>query len=75
MKVHKITLMVVDSDNLGSASVSRVLEDTRYTNRCIAPLVIATETREVDWHDEHPLNLTDRYKAEFERIFAAPEDA
>ena len=51
-----MTLLVVDSDDLGEDEVQYVLERTRYPNHCIAPRVMETRTREVDWSDDHPLN-------------------
>lgn len=57
VKVHRVTLLVVDHDNIGEAELRVVIENQRYPNRCIAPSVLQVETREVEWSDEHPLNL------------------
>ncbi len=68
-KVYKIVLMVVDHDELGEAGVREVLENQRYPNRCIMPRVMDTETREVEWSDEHPLNNTRTSKDVFGEMF------
>lgn len=69
VKVHRIVLLVVDHDNLGIEDVKSVLESTRYPNRCIAPKVMQTETREVRWSDEHPLNASKTRDDAFYRLF------
>jgi hypothetical protein len=74
MKVHRVTLLIVDTDNIGADDVRDVIENAHYPNRCIAPSVAAIETREVDWSDDHPLNRADTQDAEFARLFAPPPD-
>lgn len=69
VKVHKVTLLIVDDDKLGANGVTSVIENARYPNHCIAPTVMAVETREVQWSDEHSLNNTSTQRAEFERMF------
>lgn len=55
-KVHKVTLIVVDHDDLGGAQVGSVLELASYPNNCVSPSVVRVETKEVEWSDDHPLN-------------------
>lgn len=69
IKVHKVTLLIVDHDDVGS-EVKQILEDQRYPNRCISPTVLQIETREVEWTDEHPLNYLDKMAAEAARLFS-----
>lgn len=69
-KVHKITLLVVDTDDLGADNVREVLENARYPNHCIGPSVMDIQTREVEWSDDHPLNKRVTVRSEFERLFA-----
>lgn len=57
VKVHRVEVLVVDHDDMGAEEVKTVIENTRYPNHCMYPQVIATETREVEWSDRHPLNL------------------
>lgn len=66
-KVHRIVLLVVDDDNLGADGVRKVLENARH--HCISPQVMACETREVEWSDEHPLNMTTTQRDAFEELF------
>ncbi len=56
IQVHRIVLLVVDHDGLGSEEASEILENNRYPNHCMYPRVIGVETAEVEWSDEHPLN-------------------
>lgn len=70
-KVHRIVLLVVDDDNLGTAGVKNVIENVRYPNHCIAPLVISCETKEVEWTDEHPLNNADTMRQVFAEMFGS----
>lgn len=70
MKIHRVTLLVVDHAELGAGAVTEALEETRYPNDCISPSVIDVVTAEVDWHDDHPINRRGTMRAEFERLFA-----
>lgn len=70
MQVHKITLYIVDHDNVGLESAAQMIEDASYPNRCLNPHVISAESREIGpWHDDHPLNSHAEAKAELERLF------
>lgn len=74
MKVYKITLMVIDHDNIGADEVSAVLENVRYPNHCIDPSVAAVESRDIgEWDGDAPLNRSDTWKAEFEMLFSDGE--
>jgi len=69
MKVYKVTLMVVDHDEVGT-DLQDILETTKYPNRCIEPHVIDIESREIgEWYDSHPLNIVSKIKAEFLKLF------
>lgn len=57
MKVHVLTVIVIDLDDIGAEGVRDVLENTRYPNHCIAPNVQSSTTYDVGpWDDDHPLN-------------------
>ncbi len=71
MKVYKVTLLIVDADDIGPSGAREVIENARYPNRCIAPQVMEVETREVAWTDEHPLNRHDTQRAAFDDLFDA----
>jgi len=76
-KVHKITLCVIDHDECGMDSIKTVIENARYPNRCISPTVHEHETKEVEWSDDHPLNLLATHDQAFKELFdkerATPE--
>ena len=72
VEVFKVVLMVVDHDEIGASELAGVMEQTRYPNHCIGPVVIHTESRVVEWHDEHPLNKSGQTE-EFGRLFGAPD--
>lgn len=69
MKVHKITLLIVDLDELGAHEITWILENADYPNDCISPCVMETESREVEWTDDHPLNRKDTMRQAFEELF------
>lgn len=74
MKVHKITLYVVDHEGLGGSEVASTITNTRYPNDCIGPNVLSVETADIGaWSDEHPLNQRDKAKAEIDRLFSGDD--
>jgi hypothetical protein len=73
VKVYKVTLLVVDHDRLGEEELRGVIERTKYPNRCISPSVMGVQTREVEWSDDHPLNLLDRQERAFVDLFGSEE--
>lgn len=70
VKVHKLTVMIVDHDRLGANGVIQELENARFPNDCLHPDVMAIETREVHWTDDHPLNYFNKQEAAFAALFA-----
>lgn len=72
MKVHKVTLFVLDFDKLGADGVRDAIELARYPNHCIGPSVLDVQTREIgDWSDDHPLNRSDTSAPEIKRLFGS----
>lgn len=69
MKVHKVTLLVVDHDDIQAGGVRSAIQTARYPNHCVMPVVMNIETQEVDWHDRHPLNLSGECDAAFAKLF------
>lgn len=70
MKVHKITIMVIDHDGVGPDEAAAVLKAARYPNRCIYPHVMGVESRDIgEWSDSNPLNRASTMRDEFARIF------
>jgi hypothetical protein len=69
MKAYKVTLLIVDHDELGEEQMTTSIENVRYPNRCLSPRVMAIESRDIgEWHDDHPLNLPGAEK-EYTRLF------
>ncbi len=66
--VYKIEIMVIDHNRLGADSIRDAIERTKYPNWCISPQVMRSESRGVDWCDEHPLNQCGNKDA-FNRLF------
>lgn len=71
MKVHKVTLYVIDHDRVGAQGVSDALTIAKYPDRCVSPEVLNITTRDCGkWDDNHPLNHSDKAPAEIARLFA-----
>jgi hypothetical protein len=70
MKVYKVELMVIDFDGVGE-DIPVYIEQARYPNRCITPTVVSIDSREIgDWHDDHPLNKKDLWRAHLDQLFS-----
>jgi len=68
-KVLKLEVVIVNHDNMTEEEVREVLEHTRYPNWCISPKVVAMESREVEWSDEHPLNNRLKFAEAYKELF------
>ena len=73
LKVYKVELFIVDTDQVGAKEIKQVIENARYPNRCISPQVVDIEERAVDWHDQHPLNLRDKWRQAYNDLFKGDE--
>ncbi|MAG67089.1 MAG: hypothetical protein CMK74_14665 [Pseudomonadales bacterium] len=71
MKVHRVTVLVLDFDELGADGVKAEMEAVRYPNRCMSPEVKHVETIDIgEWKDDHPLNYRgEKRDAEYRRLF------
>lgn len=57
-KAYRVTLLVIDHDDIGADDVHQVIEGQRFPNDCIRPKVLTTEVSDIGvWYDRHPLNL------------------
>jgi len=68
-KVHKVELLIINTDNVTEESIITVIENARYPNHCISPSVKHIETREVDWDDDHPLNKSETCEEAYRKLF------
>jgi len=69
VNVFKIELLIIDFDECGEEETRYMIENARYPNRCITPEVKKFECREIEWIDEHPLNLTEKCDEEYNKLF------
>lgn len=69
MKVHKVTLLVIDHNDVGADDVATTLENTNYPADCISPRVVSVETAEVAWQDDDPLNHRQAHREAFAALF------
>lgn len=74
MKAYKITLLVIDHDDVGDR-IKSVIEGQRFPNHCISPRVMDIETADIgEWTDEHPLNYINKQEAEFQKLFGGKSE-
>ena len=68
--VYKVTLIIIDHDEIGGEEIKDVIESAAYPNRCISPDVVSIESRDIgEWHDDHPLNMVDGFIDEVKKLF------
>lgn len=73
MKVHQLVVMIIDFDELGATGVRQEIENARFANDCMRPMVRSVETRDIGaWSDDHPLNNRRTMENELEQLFGAP---
>jgi hypothetical protein len=74
MKVYKVSVLVIDHNEIGEKGIKSVLEHTMYPNHCIHPNVMGIESRDIgEWSDDHPLNLSQIKKDEFNHLFGCSD--
>jgi len=57
MKAYRLEVLIIDHDDVGPDGIVAVIENTRYPNRCIDPIVEGVAVADIgEWHDDHPLN-------------------
>ena len=70
MKAYKVTLLIVDHDELGEQEIKDVIENTDFPNHCMNPEVMDIKEAEIgEWDDDHPLNKVETTKEYYEKIF------
>ena len=74
-KVHKIEILVVDHNDVGIEEIKLIVEGIHYPNRCIWPTVLDVKTEEVDWNDNHPLNVLSTTKQAANKLFNMDKDS
>lgn len=70
MNAHKVEILIIDLENIGSKNIKYLLEQANFPNDCLSCLVKSIETAAIgEWHDDHPLNKKATSEAEYARIF------
>lgn len=69
MKICKIELFVMDSENSSDDDIKTMLENVRYLD----PKVISLDSRIVEWTDEHPLNKESTFDLAYKELFSKPQ--
>jgi hypothetical protein len=57
MKAMKVEILILDFDGCGESEIKNIIENTKYPNRCIHPEVKSIKTVDINWSDDHPLNI------------------
>ena len=73
MKAYRLEILVVDHDDVGDR-IKEIIEDQKYPNHCINPMVMDIQSVEIgEWDDDHPLNTPEdgTQENEFRRLFPA----
>jgi hypothetical protein len=71
MKVYKLEIMVIDTDNCGAEEIKDMIENARYPNHAINPKVMQNDSVDIgEWHDNHPLNYRSSQQDTFKALFA-----
>jgi hypothetical protein len=71
MKVYKLEVMVIDNDNCGAEDIKDMIQDARYPNHAIDPIVKNIESADIgEWSDDHPLNNPETSTQEYIRLFS-----
>ena len=67
MKAHKIEIVVLNQDEMSEEDIKLELEQG---SRYLFTSVMSVKTIDItDWTDDHPLNQTNKSKAEVDEIF------
>jgi hypothetical protein len=64
-KVYRMTVLVIDHDNLGEENVHFTVE--KYA--ALDARVVSMDTKEVDDIDEHPINHEETWENAYQRLF------
>jgi hypothetical protein len=74
MRAYKVEILIIDHDHVCDSfdnykELRGVIEDARYPNRCISPLIMDVKEAHIgEWSDEHPLNCDDTLVDAFNRL-------
>ena len=69
-KVFKIEVLVIDFDALGEDGVKDAIQNARFPNDCVSLDVKNIKCEEVEWSDDHPLNMSATSEKAYQDLFA-----
>ena len=69
MKVCKIELFVLDSENSSDEDIIEMVTLTKH----VYTKVISLDSRTVEWTDDHPLNKNSTFDAAYKEVFSKPQ--
>lgn len=76
MNAYKVVLTIINMDNVDAEEVKEIIENQRYPNRCISPIVHSIESADIGkWSDDHPLNNTLKSDSEWLKIFPSLKES
>ena len=65
MRVHRMEILIVDQEGISDADMAGIIGGCKFAY----PSILAHESREVEWTDEHPLNRADTQAAAVVALF------
>jgi len=70
MKAYKLEILVINHDLVPEDEIKYHIENVRYPNRCLSPIVMDMKEADIgEWDDDHPLNQKATFLAEYQRLF------
>lgn len=69
MKVYKLEVLIIDADVDTIEEAESIIDNTRYPNHVNVTAITCREAEIGEWHDEHPLNYSDKTEKEMNRLF------
>jgi hypothetical protein len=71
MNAFLLSVLVINHDELSLDDVTDLLENQRYPNHCMAPVVVNARSADIgEWTDNHPLNTAG---ADYTTYFVCPK--
>lgn len=64
-KVYKMVISIVDTEGNDPEDIASTIENIRDYN----PTVQSIESRDIQWSDNHPLNMNSTAKGAFKELF------
>lgn len=70
MRAYKVTLLVIDFENINEDCICEEIANVNYPNDCIRPQILNCEGVDIgEWTDDHPLNQSETFNEEVNKLF------